>query len=60
MEAFQAAVESLSEAEHLQVHKVKKDDHFIQVFAFTACCNWLDVVEVKFSSGSGICYILGP
>jgi hypothetical protein len=52
MQAFQAAAESLSEDHHLQIHKVNKDTHFIQLFAFTPGCNWLDVVEVKFTPGS--------
>ncbi|CAI7994436.1 hypothetical protein GBAR_LOCUS1447 [Geodia barretti] len=52
MEAFQAAVESLSEAEHLDLRKVSKEKNFIQVFAFTASCNWLDIVEVHFHAGS--------
>ena len=54
MEAFQAAVESLSEAEHLDLRKVSKEKNFIQVFAFTASCNWLDIVEVHFHASSGI------
>ena len=53
METFEAAVESLSEAEHLQLRKVCKETYFIQVFAFTAGCNWLDIVEVHFSPGQG-------
>ena len=53
MEAFQAAVESVKESEHMELRKVNKESNFIQVFAFTAGCNWLDIVEVKFQPGPG-------
>ena len=57
MNAFQSAAESLSEEEHLQIRKVDREAHFIRLFAFTAGCNWLDVVEVQFRPGSGTCLI---
>ena len=57
MNAFQSAAESLSEEEHLQIRKVDRETHFIQLFAFTPGCNWLDVVEVRFRPGSGTCLI---
>jgi hypothetical protein len=30
---------------------VDKDRKFVQIYSFTAGCNWLDVVEVKFRLG---------
>lgn len=32
------------------IMQVDKERNFVQIYSFTAGCNWLDVVEVHFSS----------
>ena len=44
-------VKSIQEDEHLQIRKVNNQTHFVQIFSYTAGCNWLDVVEVQFREG---------
>ena len=36
-----------------RVSQLDKDRHFVEIYAFTQNCNWLDVVEVTFHSGRG-------
>ena len=33
------------------VSQLDKNRHFVEIFAFTKNCNWLDVVEVTFQNG---------
>ena len=51
LEDFVSAVESIADKQNLEVHKLDKERRFVQLFAFTLNCNWLDVVEVTFQQG---------
>ena len=52
-------VSKIEEEENLLVRQDNRDQHYLQIWSFTAFCNWLDVVEIRFTSqGSGTCFIV--
>ena len=52
IDAVIKAVGAISEEENLEVRNVDKQGHFVELWSFTPGCNWLDVVEIRFQTGS--------
>jgi len=51
LEKLLEGVETITEEEHLEIHKVDREKYYVEIFSFTPGCNWLDVVEVTFRAG---------
>ena len=52
---------AIAEDENLQIRKEDREGLFLEIWSFTAHCNWLDIVDIRFREGkdsSGKFYIL--
>mmetsp|Transcript_26048 Transcript_26048/g.48549 ORF Transcript_26048/g.48549 Transcript_26048/m.48549 type:complete len:210 (-) Transcript_26048:119-748(-) len=45
---FQEGSEGLMGKEKVSIAKTDKDNHYVQVYCFTAKAEWLDIVEIQF------------
>ena len=60
MDAVLQGVSKIEEEENLLVRKENREENYIQIWSFTSHCNWLDVVEIRFSArdtGEHIVYV---
>ena len=50
MDAVLEGISRIEEEENLVVRTEDRGSHYLQIWSYTAFCNWLDVVEIRFHS----------
>ena len=49
MDAVLQGVSRIEDEENLLVRKEEREQGYLQILSFTAHCNWLDAVEIRFT-----------
>ena len=52
MDAVIQGVENIADEENLRVRQDDRNHHYLKIWSFTATCNWLDIVEIRFTAVS--------
>ena len=59
MEALMTAIQSIEEKDkNFEIRKSDRKRRFVEIFSYTARCNWLDVVDITFTENAGM-HMLG-